>query len=227
MSGLFQDENPGGLWVEAKVVDFAPGRIALSRSPFYPGGGGQAADRGMIRWTGGEAAVTGFAVEGGQLWHLLDTNAELHGTVNAVVDPGFRRTMQQLHTGLHILNALVYQAFDGALVTGVQMYGDGTARMDFDVPGADNDRLRQLEAAVNEVIIRDLPVSTSHVPIELAQAEWFNQKQVGCPAADTGRTDSHCRNCRVGPPGLRRHASFINGWIAADPASQDRKQGPS
>jgi misacylated tRNA(Ala) deacylase len=189
MSGLFHDENLGGLWVEAKVVDFAPGRIALSRSPFYPGGGGQPADRGMIRWNGGEAAVTGFAVEGGQLWHLLDTNAELHGTVNAAVDPRFRRTMQQLHTGLHILNALVYQAFDGALVTGVQIYGDGTARMDFDVPGADNDRLRQLEAAVNEVIIRDLPVSTSHVPIELAQAEHglIRSKSVAPPPTPDGR----------------------------------------
>ena len=43
--------------------------------------------------------------------------------------------MRQLHTGTHILNALVFQQFDGALVTGVQMAEDGTARMDFDVPG--------------------------------------------------------------------------------------------
>ena len=33
MSGLFQDENPGGLCVEAKVVDFAPGG---SRYPVLP-----------------------------------------------------------------------------------------------------------------------------------------------------------------------------------------------
>lgn len=44
-----------------------------------------------------------------------------------------------------VLNAFVFQAFNGALVTGVQIYDNVTARMDFDVPGADNDRLRMLE----------------------------------------------------------------------------------
>ncbi len=46
--------------------------------------------------------------------------------------------MRQLHTNAHALDAFVYQAFNGALVTGVQMYGDGTARTDFDVPEGDN-----------------------------------------------------------------------------------------
>ncbi len=59
--------------------------------------------------------------------------------------------MRQLRTDTHILNALVFQAFDGALVTGVQMADDGTARMDFDVPGADSDRLRALEGPINDL----------------------------------------------------------------------------
>jgi misacylated tRNA(Ala) deacylase len=41
--------------------------------------------------------------------------------------------MRELHTDLHIVNALVYQGFNGALVTGVQMNNDGTARIDFDL----------------------------------------------------------------------------------------------
>ena len=78
----------------------------------------------------------GFRVSAGKLWHLLDTPERTRrAAVEAAVDPDFRRMMRQLHTDTHILNALVFQSFDGALVTGVQMADDGTARMDFDVPG--------------------------------------------------------------------------------------------
>ena len=54
----------------------------------------------------------------------------------------------------HVLNAFVYQEFEGSLVTGAQINGDGTGRMDFDLSQIDNDRLRALEAPVNEVIER-------------------------------------------------------------------------
>jgi len=143
---LFCHEQPDILAVETEIVDAQPGKVVLARSPFYPGGGGQLADRGVLRWSRGEANIVGLEISAGKLWHQLDTQAEPAGRVEAVVDPEFRRRMRQLHTDTHILNALVFQSFDGALVTGVQMADDGTARMDFDLPGADNDRLRALEA---------------------------------------------------------------------------------
>ena len=125
-----------------------PARSRSAETPFYPGGGGQLADRGVLRWDGGEAKVDRLRVLSAASSGICSTRqAELTGSVEAAVDPDFRRTMRQLHTGTHILNAFVFQSFDGALVTGVQMAEDGTARMDFDVPGADNDRLRALEGA--------------------------------------------------------------------------------
>jgi misacylated tRNA(Ala) deacylase len=168
---LFCHERPETLLVETQPVDVQPGKVVLAQSPFYPGGGGQLADRGVLRWSGGEAKVVGFNVSDGKLWHLLDTQAELGGPVEAAVDQDFRRTMRQLHTATHILNALVFQAFDGALVTGVQMAEDGSARMDFDVPGADNDRLRALEGPINEAIRQDIAVNFVYLPMHEAQAE--------------------------------------------------------
>jgi misacylated tRNA(Ala) deacylase len=167
---LYCHDHPETLILETEVADARPGKIALAETPFYPGGGGQLADRGIIRWSGGEARVTGFEVSAGKLWHLLDCAGEVGGRVEAAVDPDFRRKMRQLHTSSHVLNALVFQQFDGALVTGVQMAEDGTARMDFDVPAADNDRLRALEAPINDLIRQDIAVSFVYLPMHEAQA---------------------------------------------------------
>lgn len=186
---LFCHDNPDTLTLETAVADALPGKVVLAQSPFYPGGGGQLADRGTLRWSGGEARVTGFEFADGKLWHLLDGEAQATGVVEAAVDAGFRHVMRQLHTGTHILNALVFQSFNGALVTGVQMYEDGTARMDFDVPGADNDRLRALEAPINEIVDQDIAVSIAYVPVAEAQAEHglIRSRSVAPPPTADGR----------------------------------------
>lgn len=186
---LYCHDHPETLSLETEVVDAKPGRVALAQSPFYPGGGGQLADRGVVRWKAGEARVVGFEYSAGKLWHLLDAQIEMSGAVEAVVDPDFRRRMRQLHTDTHILNAFVFQAFDGALVTGVQMADDGSARMDFDVPGADNDRLRALEGPINDVIRQDIPVRFAYVPLHEAQAErgLIRSRSVAPPPTPDGK----------------------------------------
>ena len=186
---LFCHEQPETLIVETQVADARPGKVALATSPFYPGGGGQLADRGVIRWKDGEAKVTGFEYTAGKLWHLLDTPGDVTGAVEAAVDPDCRRTMRQLHTDTHVLNALVFQNFDGALVTGVQMAEDGTARMDFDLQAADNERLRALEGPINELIRQDIPVAFAYVPMHEAQAErgLIRSRSVAPPPTPDGK----------------------------------------
>ena len=171
MDRAFYHEHPDILALETEVRDSRPGRVLLAASPFFPGGGGQLADRGTIRWAGGEAPVARFERIDGNVWLLLADDGEMHGRAEAVVDAPFRRMMTQMHTYTHILNACVYRSFNGALVTGVQMNDDGTARMDFDLPDADNDKLRALEAPINAAIEEDLRVGASYVPVAQAQSE--------------------------------------------------------
>jgi misacylated tRNA(Ala) deacylase len=171
MTRLFCQDNPEILRLDAQVLKSRPGAVLLSRHPFYPGGGGQLPDRGIVRWQGGEAPVTGFSEEGGLVWVQVPGDTEIAGEVQMDVDPVFRQLMRELHTDLHVLNALVFRDFDGALVTGVQMNDDGTARIDFDLPGADNDRLRALEPELNDVVAQDLDVETSYVSITAAHGE--------------------------------------------------------
>jgi misacylated tRNA(Ala) deacylase len=171
VSRSFYHAHPDTLTLVAEVVNAAPGRVLLAEQPFFPGGGGQLPDRGRLHWTGGEADVAGFERLDDSIWILLKEPIELHGKVEALVDPDFRQMMRELHTDTHLLNACVFQAFNGALVTGVQLNDDGTARMDFDLPDAENERLKALEGPINDAICADLAISDSYVPIEQATQE--------------------------------------------------------
>ena len=156
---------------EADVVEARPGAVLLNRSAFYPGGGGQLPDRGSIEWAGGVVPVTGFEERGGRTWLTLAEPVEIEGRVLGRIDAEFRHLMEQLHTDLHIVNALVFQRFGGALVTGVQMAADGTARIDFDLPNANTDLLRALEPEFNAVIAQDLRVFEQSIPEDKAWDE--------------------------------------------------------
>jgi misacylated tRNA(Ala) deacylase len=188
MARYFCHEHPDVLLLETDVVDARPGAVVLRRTPFYPGGGGQLADRGRLCWSGGETRIIAIESEADRVWHKLADPIEVSGTVQAVIDPEFRTMMTELHTTTHILNALVFQEFKGALVTGAQMNDDGTARMDFDLPDANNDRLRMLEAPINDVIRRDLSIRYAYVPMAEAAAQpgLLRSKSVTPPPDEDG-----------------------------------------
>ncbi|MEM1335929.1 MAG: alanyl-tRNA editing protein, partial [Actinomycetota bacterium] len=149
---------------DAAVIDAAPGRVALSRSAFHPGGGGQVGDVGRVESSAGVTDVTHVEVVDGVWWHVLaEPTTELDGTVMVAIDADHRARVAALHTLSHVLNAFVFDEFEGSLVTGAQINGDGTGRMDFDLTAIDNDRLRALETPVNDVVGRGLEVRADHV----------------------------------------------------------------
>jgi misacylated tRNA(Ala) deacylase len=165
-------EQPDLYAHDATVVDARPGAVALDRSAFHPGGGGQVSDVGAIEWSGGSAAVTHIEIDGDTWWHVLDDeSAAPSGDVAVNVDADHRLAVASLHTRSHVLNAFVFDEFSGALVTGAQITGDGRGRMDFDLPQVDNDRLRALEAPINDVIGRGVTVTSLYVPVDEATPE--------------------------------------------------------
>jgi misacylated tRNA(Ala) deacylase len=147
----------------AVVVDAAPGRVVLDRSAFHPGGGGQVSDIGTIEHAGGLAAVIGIETVDDVVWHVLADEVALAGAVTVRVDADHRSRVAQLHTDSHVLNAIVFERWPGTLVTGAQINADGTGRMDFDLSEVDNDALRGLDGAVNDVIGRGVEVRSVYV----------------------------------------------------------------
>jgi misacylated tRNA(Ala) deacylase len=156
-------ERPDLYEHDAEVIASSPGRVLFDRSAFHPGGGGQMSDTGWVEHAGGIVAITGVEPDGDAFWHVLAEPVELSGTVMLHVDAERRSRVAQLHTDSHVLNAIVFDRFPGTLVTGAQINDDGTGRMDFDLSEVDNDVLRSLDRAVNDVIRRGVDVRSIYV----------------------------------------------------------------
>ena len=89
----------------------------------------------------------------------------------AVVEPAFRAMMAELHTGTpHPQRARLPAVRSARWSPGAQLNDDATARMDFDLPDADNDQLRALEPASTICIRQDLPLRYTYVPLAEAAA---------------------------------------------------------
>jgi misacylated tRNA(Ala) deacylase len=170
MSLYLCHEQPDLLDFDAQVIAARPGAVVLSRSAMHPGGGGQLSDQAQVRGAGGTARIVEVRYEDGQAWHVLDQPLLLEGEVGVAIDAARRALLARMHTATHVLNALVYQRFDGALVSGAQILGDGTGRMDFDLPDGDNDALRALEPELAREIRQARPVRTVELPIDEARA---------------------------------------------------------
>lgn len=161
---LFYHEFPNQFEATVEPLEARPGRVLVKESPLYPGGGGQLADRGAIECDSFRSAVTGIERTADGIWISFADARTASGPIVIRVDETFRRLMSQLHTASHVLNAVVFSDFDGALVTGVQLGEDGVGRMDFDLPDCDNDKLRKLEEPINSLFKEGLDVVDDYIP---------------------------------------------------------------
>ena len=131
------------------AVDPATREVALDQSVFYPGGGGQPCDTGVLRTdAGSEWPVTAVRKAGPTAWHALGGDGPLPAVGQAVtgeIDWGQRYRLMRTHTALHVLCGVVFRDY-GALVTGGNMGVDG-ARMDFEMDSADFTPARVAEIA--------------------------------------------------------------------------------
>src|ERR1700747_3174973 len=120
---------------DAVVVGVDPERgIVLDKSAFYPGGGGQPPDEGVLLWGGVQTRIVG-ARKGDDLFLIPaedDPVPPTGTTVRGAVANERRTALMRTHSGLHVLCGVVFRDY-GALVTGGNME-PGVARMDFDLP---------------------------------------------------------------------------------------------
>ena len=142
---------------EASVVSADESGIRLDRTVFYPMGGGQPGDVGVLRLAdGGEIRIVDARKGEGHedVLHIVDEGTALPapGTaVTAEIDWARRHRLMRMHTCLHLLCAVI----EGD-VTGGQI-GDGKGRLDFNLPDTQLDKER-IAAELNRLIAGDPPV---------------------------------------------------------------------
>ena len=153
---------------ESPVVGLSGREVILARTAFYPGGGGQPADKGTLGVGPVNAAVVDARREGDNVVHVLDkvipdTVRELKGEL----DWERRFAHMRYHTALHALSGVIWRTF-GAKVTGGQMRAD-RARMDFSFPGEWTvDVVGEIERLVNEALVQGRPVKVYELSREEA-----------------------------------------------------------
>ena len=141
---------------EATVTAAAPVKVILDRTVFYPAGGGQPGDTGvLVLADGSEIVVTDTVKDEGGIAHLCAEDAALPspGTkVTARIDWDRRYLHMRMHSCLHLLCAVVPCG-----VTGGQI-GAEKSRLDFDIGEHTLDK-EQITAELNRLIEEDLPLS--------------------------------------------------------------------
>jgi misacylated tRNA(Ala) deacylase len=149
---------------DAVVLAAGEDGIVLDRSAFYPGGGGQPPDEGVLLWGGVQTRIAG-ARKGDDLYLIPAEGDPVPppGTaVRGAVADERRTALMRTHSGLHVLCGVVFRDY-GALVTGGNME-PLTARMDFDLPELPPGFKETVETACNAEVAADRRIDIRVLP---------------------------------------------------------------
>ncbi len=152
---------------EAVVTAQAEGGVVLDRTAFYPGGGGQPCDYGVLLADGRTWDVTKVKKVSGQVVHFIKGELPEVGTaVTGQLDWERRYQLMRTHTAMHILCGVVWRDY-GAQVTGGNME-PLKGRMDFEFETMRQELVAEIETAVNVEVKAARDVRVQILPREEA-----------------------------------------------------------
>lgn len=146
--------------------------VVLDRSAFYPGGGGQPPDHGVLLWGGVQTRVAGVR-KSDDLWLVPvegDPLPPVGTTVRGAVEDARRTALMRTHSGLHLLSGVVLRDY-GSLVTGGNME-PLEARMDFNLPEVPPGFKEAVAEACAAEVAADRAITTTMLPRDRAFAEY-------------------------------------------------------
>jgi misacylated tRNA(Ala) deacylase len=151
------------------AVDEENRAIALDQTAFYPGGGGQAPDRGTLTVDDIIYPVKRARKIKDQVFHYLEGDAPLPQVgenVHGQIDWQRRYQLMRTHTAMHILCGVIFRDY-GASVTGGAMEAL-KGRMDFEFETMRKELVEEIEKAVNVEVAAERDVRTDILPREEA-----------------------------------------------------------
>jgi misacylated tRNA(Ala) deacylase len=171
----------------ARVTAADASGIRLDRTVFYPTGGGQPGDTGVLRLASGPVITIVDTIKGA----LPDDVIHVPATGSAFTEPGTelvaeidwerRYRLMRMHTCLHLLCSVIPGSVTGGQIS------DGRGRLDFDVPGSSLDK-EAITGRLNTLIAEAHPVAPRWITEEelAAQPELVRTMSVK-PPSGTGR----------------------------------------
>ncbi len=148
---------------DATVTAVEGQAVALDRTAFYPGGGGQPNDVGVLKVEGGEWKVTKARKVGDDVWHEVEGDPPTVGTkVRGAIDWERRYQLMRTHTAMHILCGVIFRDY-GASVTGGNME-PLRGRMDFEFETMRQELVREIEEKVNTEVANARDVRVKILP---------------------------------------------------------------
>ncbi|RZJ54112.1 MAG: alanine--tRNA ligase, partial [Flavobacterium sp.] len=149
-------------------------QLVLSATPFYPEGGGQVGDRGVLKSINETIEILDTKKENNLILHIANTLPDnVNTSFTATVDADLRDESQSNHTATHLL----HQALRSILGTHVEQKGSyvGPSRLRFDFSHfakVTDDQLQEIESFVNARIQDNLPlIERRDIPFKQAVEE--------------------------------------------------------
>ena len=238
MTSSLAPDDPETLAFDA-TVDSGGSDVVLSKTYFYPEGGGQPADRGTV----GGFDVLDVRETDGEVVHIVDGSLEADRAVECAVDPQFRRYCRRAHTASHALYGAGRRLLDDLGYGGFGI-GEEKVRVDFTTStDIDDGTLLELERLVNRCVWESREVTWERLPREEAldrEDVAFNTKTEEGITGETVRVveidgwdvaacgGTHVRNTRdIGPVTVLERSNPGEGLtrveFAVGPAGIDRR----
>jgi len=157
---------------EARVIKIVKSEngetgVVLDRTAFYPGGGGQPPDTGLIENDSVRARVVRLTRHGERIIHFVDEVAgkiREGDNVKGVIDWNRRYRLMRIHTSAHLMSQAIRQALDKP----VDIVSSGMdlekARLDFTHKGSTRELFPEIESIANNVVMENMTVKVGLMP---------------------------------------------------------------
>jgi alanyl-tRNA synthetase len=207
--GLLRDGELTGSASQGQIVE-----LVLDETPFYAESGGQIADEGTIISDGARLRVLDVQKPvKGLIVHRVEVVEGEIGTgavVHAQVDPEWRRSARQAHSGTHVVHAALREVLGPTALQSGSYNKPGYLRLDFAWGSSLDDATRTaVEEVSNRALRADLPVSVQHMPLSRA-------REIGALALFGETYDADVRVVEIGGPWSRE----LCGGTHVDHSSQ-------
>lgn len=161
----------------AKIIKIVSDGVVLDKSAFYPGGGGQPSDSGVINGV----KVVNVNKVGGDVVHSVEScDFKVGELVECSIDWGERYSLMRMHTTAHLLSNVIHKK-TGAIITGNAL-SVNKSRIDFNLEGYYRESFNSYVDEVNELVRRELPVNVYYLSRSEVESLGLSKLSKGLPS---------------------------------------------